>query len=66
MTDTNAVSGGCSHIPCCPSADSADRAAARTIAPHPEQGWALLCNHVVIFDDGGLLLPERAAVPATV
>ncbi|HEX6528128.1 MAG TPA: DUF5999 family protein [Streptosporangiaceae bacterium] len=34
-----------------------DRHAARTVAGHPEQGWALLCNGVVLFDDGGELLP---------
>jgi len=36
------------------------------VAGHPEQGWLLLCNGVVSFDDGGALLPdgqtmERAA-----
>ena len=30
---------------------------------HPEQGWSLLCNGVVIFDDGGALLPGGRAVP---
>jgi len=31
---------------------------------HPEQGWSLLCNGVVIFDDGGALLPDgRALLP---
>lgn len=30
---------------------------------HPEQGWTLLCNGVVVFEDGGLLLPSGAAVP---
>jgi hypothetical protein len=32
------------------------------IVEHPEQGWNLLCNHVVVFDDGGLLLPDGHAV----
>jgi len=27
------------------------------VASHPEQGWTLLCNGVVLFDDGGELLP---------
>jgi hypothetical protein len=26
--------------------------------PHPEQGWSLLCNGVVLFDDNGELLPD--------
>ena len=29
---------------------------------HPEQGWSLLCNGVVIFDDGGALLPGGRAI----
>ena len=33
------------------------------MASHPEQGWSLLCNSVVIFDDGGALLPGGRAVP---
>jgi hypothetical protein len=54
----------CSHRPPCPSADSADRGAAHTVAAHPEQGWSLLCNGVIVFDDLGELLPDgRIAVP---
>ena len=34
-----------------------------TIAFHPEQGWSLLCNGVIIFDDTGELLPDGRAVP---
>jgi hypothetical protein len=30
---------------------------------HPQQGWSLLCNGVVLFDDGGALLPGGQAVP---
>jgi hypothetical protein len=33
------------------------------MASHPQQGWSLLCNGVVIFDDGGALLPGGRAVP---
>jgi hypothetical protein len=32
------------------------------MASHPEQGWSLLCNGVVIFDDGGALLPDGRTV----
>lgn len=53
----------CSHQPPCPSATSIDREAARTVAYHPEQGWSLLCNGVVIFDDLGELLPDGNVVP---
>nr|WP_324290444.1 DUF5999 family protein [Streptomyces sp. H27-H1] len=48
----------CTHTPKCPSADSPDREAARTIASHPEQGWNLLCNSVLVFEDTGELLPD--------
>ena len=53
----------CPHRPRCPSALAHDRSGARTMASHPEQGWSLLCNGVVIFDDGGALLPGGRAVP---
>jgi hypothetical protein len=54
----------CSHKPQCPSAGDTARVAAYVIAGHPEQGWSLLCNGVVLFDDGGLLLPDgRAEAP---
>ena len=52
----------CQHRPTCPSADRPDRDAARTVARHPEQGWSLLCNGVVLFDDLGELLPNGRAV----
>jgi hypothetical protein len=48
----------CRHVPRCPSATAADWAAARTVIAHPEQGWSLLCNGVVLFDDTGGLLPD--------
>lgn len=28
----------------------------------PEQGWSMLCNGVIVFDDGGELLPDGRAV----
>jgi hypothetical protein len=52
----------CLHQPPCPSADQPDREAACTVAAHPEQGWSLLCNGVVVFDDSGELLPDGRAV----
>ena len=48
----------CTHNPACPSADAADRDAAHVVSAHPEQGWSLLCNGVVVFDDFGELLPD--------
>jgi len=32
------------------------------VAPHPEQGWSLLCNGVVLFEDYGELLPDGRMV----
>jgi len=62
----------CPHLPTCPPADHPDRAAARTVAFHPEQGWTLLCNGVIVFDDlgeilpgGPLLLVPHGALPAS-
>ena len=46
----------CPHRPACPPADRPDRGAARTVAAHPEQGWSLLCNGVIVFDDLGASL----------
>ena len=48
----------CQHQPPCPTADSADRESARLVAHHPEQGWSLLCNGVLLFEDTGELLPD--------
>jgi hypothetical protein len=48
----------CPHSPQCPSASDPDREAARTISCHPEQGWSLLCNGIVVFEDTGELLPD--------
>jgi Family of unknown function (DUF5999) len=52
----------CRHEPRCPAADSAGHAAARTVASYPVQGWRLLCNGVVVFDDTGELLPDGVSV----
>jgi hypothetical protein len=48
----------CKHQPQCPDALAPDRSAARVRVSHPEQGWSLLCNGVVLFDDAGTLLPR--------
>ena len=58
----------CSHQPTCPPVTdgTADPLTARIVADHPEQGWSLLCNGVVRFDDGGALLPDGTSIPAVV
>jgi hypothetical protein len=60
---SSARSPACPHVPPCPAATAPDRDAARTVAAHPEQGWSLLCNGVVLFDDTGELLPDGRQVP---
>ncbi len=66
-TDTTAISHSmterkipsmCQHQPPCPTAQSTDRESARLMAHHPEQGWSLLCNGVLLFEDTGELLPD--------
>ena len=52
----------CLHLPPCPEASAPDREAAHTVASHPEQGWSLLCNGVVMFEDTGELLPNGATI----
>lgn len=47
----------CPHDPPCADARAPDRGAARVLVAHPVQGWSLLCNAVILFDDGGTLLP---------
>ncbi|MBV9022294.1 MAG: hypothetical protein JO362_00465 [Streptomycetaceae bacterium] len=52
----------CPHTPPCPSADAADREAAKITANHCDQGWALLCNGVLLFEDTGELLPNGSVI----
>lgn len=60
----------CTHYPTCPASDAPDHEAAAVVSRHWEQGWALLCNGVVVFEDNGELLPNghiiapRRPVPA--
>ena len=48
----------CEHNPPCPAADAADHVSARVVSCHHEQGWSLLCNGVIVFEDTGELLPD--------
>ena len=52
----------CKHQPRCPDALALDCKAARVTIAHPEQGWSLLCNGVVLFEDAGALLPSGREV----
>ncbi|HEY2300147.1 MAG TPA: DUF5999 family protein [Jatrophihabitans sp.] len=60
MTITHEASSRaeCHHTPRCPSIDATDRDAAHVLVSHPEQGWSLLCNGIVLFEDFGELLPN--------
>ena len=64
LKDETPARPACLHIPACPTADAADRDAAHVVSAHPEQGWSLLCNGVVCFDDLGELLPDGSSLPA--
>jgi len=33
------------------------------VASHPEQGWSLLCNGVMVFEDTSALLPDSRSIP---
>jgi hypothetical protein len=52
----------CHHDPQCPPAEAVDREAAHVAACHPEQGWSLLCNGVILFEDTGELLPDGRVI----
>ena len=52
----------CTTPPPVPAADAPDHDAARVVSRHPEQGWSLLCNGVVVFEDTGELLPDGRVV----
>ena len=52
----------CEHRPPCPPAEADDRGSAHVVTSHPEQGWSLLCNGVVLFDDSGEILPSGRTI----
>lgn len=56
--------GACSHRPPCPPATASNHDEAVVIASHHEQGFVLLCNHVIVFDDTGEILPDGRTVAA--
>ncbi|KPM55165.1 hypothetical protein ACG83_14485 [Frankia sp. R43] len=52
----------CPHDPPCPAAEGADRDAAVVTSRHCDQGWSLLCNGVILFEDTGEILPTGRTV----
>jgi len=53
----------CEHRPRCADALAPDCMAAHVVVGRPEQGWSLLCNGVVVFEDAGALLPDGRVLP---
>ena len=55
----------CSHMPHCADANDARCCTAHILADHHDQGWCLLCNGLILFDDGYCLHPngEVTSVP---
>ena len=49
----------CSHRSSCASSDDITP---HIVAAHPEQGWNLLCDGAIVFDDTGELLPDGRVV----
>ena len=52
----------CHHQPRCPRWQAPDHLAARIVSDQPGQGWSLLCNGVIVLDDGGELFPDGHAL----
>ena len=52
----------CQHKNPCPTAEAVDREAARIIVTFCEQGWSLLCNGVIVFEDTGEILPDGTMI----
>lgn len=50
----------CQHQPRCPQSWEPDRLAARIVADRAEQGWSLLCNCLVLFEDDSELVVASA------
>lgn len=49
----------CSHQPSCPSSEATG---SHVVSAHPEQGWSLLCDGAIVFDDTGELRPDGSVV----
>ena len=51
----------CSHQSSCP-VTAADTTTPHIVSAHPEQGWTLLCDGAIVFDDTGAVLPDGRIV----
>lgn len=52
----------CQHRPDCPDFTASDGEAAVVVSSHPGQGFSLLCNGVLLFEDTGAVLPDGSVV----
>jgi len=50
------------HTPLCPPGTDVEGLRAEIVVGRPDQGWYLLCNGVLVFDDGGTLLTDHWVV----
>lgn len=50
----------CSCRSSCPASGPTPR---HRVAARPEQGWTLLCDGSIVFDDSGELHPDGSVVP---
>ncbi|WP_416963905.1 DUF5999 family protein [Streptomyces sp. Agncl-13] len=51
----------CSHQSSCPVTNAITETP-HIVSAHPEQGWTLLCDGAIVFDDTGALLPDGRIV----
>jgi len=56
----------CAHDPECVRTNTREACTAHVVVPHHEQGWCLLCNGVILFDDGGAILPDGSTLESLV
>ncbi|MEU9331783.1 DUF5999 family protein [Streptomyces sp. NPDC048290] len=52
----------CAHQPSCTAPTTAQTPTAHLVSAHPEQGWSLLCDGTLVFDDSGELRPDGRIV----
>ena len=48
----------CTHTPPCPAADATDARRACVVGLHDRHGWRLLCNGVILLEDGDAVRPD--------
>ncbi|MEU0100416.1 DUF5999 family protein [Streptomyces sp. NPDC006267] len=57
--------GPCKHSPRCPDAKAPDRYAAKMVTVNHVQGWGVLCNGIISFEDTNRLTGASVPDPAT-